>query len=93
MLDADERTVAVRVLADAARLDIQVGDSGPGVPPEAAALVFERGWSTKGGESGLGRGLGLALVGQVVRRYGGHVDVGESELGGALFHVRIGSPS
>ena len=93
VLDSADRVVAVRVVADGARLDIEVGDSGPGVPADVAALVFERGWSTKGGESGLGRGLGLALVGQVVRRYGGHVDVGESELGGALFQVRIGRPA
>ena len=90
VLDAEDREVLVRVVADGSGLDIRVGDSGPGVPPDLATRVFERGWTTKRGEAGLGRGLGLALVGQVVRRYGGHVDVGVSELGGALFHVRIG---
>jgi two-component system CitB family sensor kinase len=93
VLDASDKEVVVRVVADGSGLDIRVGDSGPGVPPDLATRVFERGWTTKRGEAGLGRGLGLALVGQVVRRYGGHVDVGVSELGGALFHVRIGGTS
>jgi len=51
--------------------------------------VFERGWSTKRGDTALGRGLGLALVGQVARRYGGTVTVDRSRLGGAAFHVRV----
>jgi sensor histidine kinase regulating citrate/malate metabolism len=93
VLEAAERTVSVRVVADDTGLDVRVGDSGPGVPPDLETRVFERGWTTKRGEAGLGRGLGLALVGQVVRKYGGHVDVGVSDLGGALFHVRIGRPA
>lgn len=90
VLEADQRKVTVRVVADASLLDIEVGDAGAGVPPEVATLVFERGWTTKRGEAGIGRGLGLALVGQTVRRHRGRVQVGVSELGGALFTVRIG---
>jgi signal transduction histidine kinase len=86
------------------RLLIVVEDSGPGVPPEDAAHVFESGWSTKhvdghadgpaggteGGSQRTGRGLGLALVGQVARRYGGAAGVDGSDLGGARFTVTIG---
>ncbi len=88
--DRPVRRVDVLVVADDTTLDIAVGDSGPGVPPEVAASVFQRGWSTKRGDAGLGRGLGLALVGQVARRYGGQAEVGVSELGGALFTVHLG---
>lgn len=69
---------------------VDVADSGPGLAEGVADQMFVRGWSTKRGDTALGRGLGLALVGQVVRRYGGRVDVGRSELGGVAFHVRIG---
>ncbi|MFG1952908.1 ATP-binding protein [Micromonospora sp. NPDC048830] len=51
--------------------------------------AFRRGWSTKS----TGRGLGLALVGQVVQRYGGRAEVGRSVDGGTLFTVRLPVPA
>ncbi len=80
------RRVSVRVVADADGLDVVVEDSGPGVRPQDEDRVLERGWSTKASD---GRGLGLALVGQVARRHAGSIDVGSSALGGARFHVRL----
>ncbi len=63
-------------------LFLRVADTGPGV--DAVEDVFRRGWSTKPGD---GHGLGLALVGQAVRRHGGTIDVGREE--GAVFTVRL----
>lgn len=80
--------VTVDVRGSDAELVLKVSDNGGGVPEEARAAVFRRGWSTK---SGTARGLGLALVGQVARRYGGTVDVGEDD--GAVFTVRLPVPS
>lgn len=88
--EAAERRVRVRVDASDTRLRIVVEDSGPGVPAEHATRVFERGWSTKRDDARTGRGLGLALVGQVARRYGGQVGVDTSDLGGARFTVMVG---
>lgn len=85
--DAATRRVEVRVVGDESGLQVDVGDSGPGLPE--GVDVFRRGWSTKRGDSALGRGLGLALVGQVARRYGGQITTGRSNLGGASFHVEI----
>lgn len=80
----------VRVTLDGGheRLEVMVEDSGPGVPAADAAHVLERGWSTK---ATAGRGVGLALVAQVVRRHGGQVAVEDSGLGGARFRVSIGA--
>lgn len=64
---------------------VRVTDTGPGLPADA----FQRGWSTKGG----GRGLGLALVGQVVDRYGGRYAVGAAPGGGAIVTVWLPVPS
>jgi sensor histidine kinase regulating citrate/malate metabolism len=88
---AAERRVEVRIVGDASSLAIDVGDSGPGLPSALVADAFSRGWSTKRGDETLGRGLGLALVAQVVRRYDGTVTVDRSALGGAVFRVRIGT--
>lgn len=93
--EAPAETVAgrarrVRVTLDGGpgHLAVIVDDSGPGIAPEDAALVLQRGWSTKAAS---GRGVGLALVAQLVRRHGGTIVVEESPLGGARFHVEVGS--
>ncbi len=87
--ESAERRVSVRLDGDARGIRVVVGDSGVGVPPQDAERVLERGWSTKASD---GRGLGLALVGQVSRRHGGTVEVGRSPLGGAQFTVTLGTP-
>lgn len=74
--------VVVTARSDADGLLLRVADTGAGVPEDAD--VFRRGWSTKAED---GHGLGLALVGQAVRRYGGTVEVGRD--GGAVFTVRL----
>ncbi|TCO53151.1 ATP-binding protein [Actinocrispum wychmicini] len=81
-LDGDEPAkVFVTVRKSASSVVLRVADTGRGL--EASQAAFERGWSTKDGN----RGLGLALVGQTVRRYGGTIEVGHD--GGAVFTVRI----
>jgi two-component system CitB family sensor kinase len=64
---------------------VRVHDSGPGIDPEFAEEIFEDGFTTKVATGASRRGLGLALVRQVVRRRGGYVDVENAE--GALFHA------
>lgn len=87
--DREVRRVVVWIEADDRWFALDVEDSGPGLDADAAERAFERGWSTKAGE-GDGRGLGLALTAQVVRRHGGTIEAGRSELGGARFSIRIG---
>jgi Signal transduction histidine kinase regulating citrate/malate metabolism len=79
--------VEVGLRGDGDSLLIRVADSGPGMDPATAAEAFQKGWTTKGD----GRGLGLALVGQAVRRLGGELEVGrgQGELTGAVFTVRL----
>jgi two-component system, CitB family, sensor kinase len=91
-----ERRVAVRLEGDADELRIVVADSGPGLDPDEAAHALDRGWTTKTSAADVGgRGVGLALVGQVARRYAGSVQIGDSALGGAAFTVtlRAGVPA
>ncbi len=86
-----DRDRKVEVFCDLAghRLQLRVGDSGPGLAAEQRRQVFTRGWSTKPGADGIGRGIGLALVTEVVRRLGGRIEIGASWLGGAEFTVDI----
>jgi signal transduction histidine kinase len=65
---------------------VRVADTGPGLAGPDVASAFQRGWSTKKRE---GRGLGLALVRQVVERHGGSYEVASAEGGGAVISVRL----
>ena len=68
--------VAVRV--NSAGVRIQVTDNGRGLSPERCRRLFEPFPGNDG--TSAGNGLGLFLVGQLVRSCGGSVQV-ESELG------------
>ncbi|MFC4120282.1 sensor histidine kinase [Nonomuraea zeae] len=78
-IDAAGR-IEVHLSAGAEGIVIRVADDGPGLTDPAA---FAKGWTTKGD----GHGLGLALVGQAVRRLGGAIEVS-----GSVFTVRLPIP-
>ncbi|MFI1417339.1 ATP-binding protein [Streptomyces sp. NPDC020731] len=69
-------------------LILQVSDTGPGVDPDHAEAVFQRGFTTKPSGPG-GRGLGLALVRQAAGRHGGALSVTSADGGGAVFEARL----
>ncbi|MEU3279358.1 sensor histidine kinase [Streptomyces antibioticus] len=94
-VDAAQGSVRARVTVTAStegdgggELLLRVADTGAGVDPAHAQLVFERGFSTKPSGPG-GRGLGLALVRQAVQRHEGTLSVAEAAGGGAEFTVRL----
>ena len=61
-------------------------------PPSRRGGSWSAGWTTKASAHGLGgRGVGLALVGQVARRHGGDVRIGTSPLGGARVRGHVPS--
>jgi two-component system, OmpR family, sensor histidine kinase PhoQ len=69
-----------------AGLEVTVEDDGPGIPPEQLERVLQRG--VRGDERVQGHGIGLAIVDDIVRAYGGSMQVDRSEeLGGARFRV------
>ncbi len=66
----------------------EVEDDGPGVPAELRHRLFER-FVRGHGDTGGGRGLGLAIVRAVAETPGGSVELTERDGGGARFVVKL----
>ena len=81
-----EGTVRLTVFGGEALLLI-VEDDGPGIPKERHGLIMERG--TRLDSDTPGQGIGLAVVSEIVARYGGDVAIDDAELGGAKFTVTL----
>ena len=79
-------TVRLTVFGGEALLLI-VEDDGPGIPKERHGLIMERG--TRIDSDTPGQGIGLAVVSEIVARYGGDVAIDDAELGGAKFTVTL----
>jgi len=77
------RWVELTIVAAEHDLLIRVRDSGRGVPDDMREAIFMYGVTTKSSATGARRGLGLALVRQVVESRGGMISVGHD--GGAVF--------
>lgn len=83
----DGGELSVRLRGDQQQLQVDVGDTGVGIPADVLPQIFEPFFSTKQEESGVG--LGLAVVYGIMKRHGGSIDV-ESEPGrGTTFHLRL----
>lgn len=81
--------VEVRIVEDSdGDTTVRVSDDGPGIPEVDRERIFEVGVTSKPA-SGNGRGIGLALVAQVVRRRGGLIEVSDGDPRGAVFDVRL----
>jgi signal transduction histidine kinase len=80
-------TLTVRTKLDDDRVLVEIGDTGPGVPPDLKRRVFEPFFTTK--PVGEGTGLGLDISYRiVVNRHGGDLRL-ESEPGDTRFQVRL----
>lgn len=70
-----------------------VDDSGPGVPEDAAASIFDPFNTGRAGREGAGAGLGLAICRQIVELMNGRIAVERSPEGGARFRFSLTLPS
>jgi signal transduction histidine kinase len=83
----DRGTITVTTRRDNARALVDVGDDGPGIPPEHRDRVFDSFFTTK--DVGAGTGLGLATARRiVVDRHDGSLTF-DSRPGRTTFHVSL----
>jgi signal transduction histidine kinase len=80
-------TLRVATRAEGDTITVEIGDTGPGMPPEVAEHAFEPFYTTK--DVGRGTGLGLDIARRiVVERHGGEITI-DSRPGQTLLRVRL----
>ena len=84
---ATTRTVVIRTGDEAGWAWIELEDSGPGVPAEHEAKLFQPFYTTK--PVGEGTGLGLSVSYDIVRSHGGRIGYRRSPTGGAVFFFEL----
>jgi signal transduction histidine kinase len=77
-------TIAGR--ADDSALELEIADTGPGVPLEDMPHLFEPYWSTARGRQ-RGTGLGLFICKAIVEAHGGNLSVESSVGAGTTFRI------
>jgi two-component system phosphate regulon sensor histidine kinase PhoR len=83
--------ITLQIQQEGAQVALQVSDTGVGIPPDQLERIFERFYQVNGSiwRRYGGIGLGLALVKEIARTYGGQVSV-ESQAGeGSTFTVLL----
>ncbi len=78
-------SVSVTVVSESGRTRLTVDDSGPGIPEDKRARIFDR--FHRATERPGGSGLGLAIADSIVRATNGRWRVGASPSGGASMSV------
>jgi signal transduction histidine kinase len=78
--------ILIETKAQGGEVEVAIQDSGPGIPPEIAARIFEPFYTTKA--KGEGTGLGLSICARIVEKHGGKISV-DSRPGRTRFEVRL----
>jgi two-component system sensor histidine kinase HydH len=77
--------IEVRTQASESSLLVEVSDSGPGIPPEKLASIFDPYFTTKPE----GSGLGLWIAQQIVVAHGGTLQATNAPTRGAVFALQL----
>ena len=89
----DEGMISLALRQQGGEVVFDVGDAGPGIPPEDRYRVFD--WFYQGEDVHRGRlrgsGLGLAIAREFVLAHGGRIEVLEDAGPGAHFRVTLAS--
>ncbi|WP_172892804.1 histidine kinase [Calothrix sp. NIES-3974] len=71
------------------KVQISIGDSGPGIPEENRDRIFENRYRLERDESKDGYGIGLSVCQRIIRAHYGQIWVDTSPQNGAWFHFTL----
>lgn len=77
--------IEVKVALEGEKMSVIVHDTGPGLPPEKMAAIFDPYFTTKAE----GSGLGLWIAQQIVTAHGGTLKAHNAPQGGAVFTMLL----
>jgi two-component system phosphate regulon sensor histidine kinase PhoR len=81
--------LTVRVRQEKNRIEVEVVDTGVGIPLEEQARLFERFYKSDRARRSEGTGLGLAIAKNIVQSHGGLISVESTPGEGATFHFSL----
>jgi C4-dicarboxylate-specific signal transduction histidine kinase len=79
--------ITVRTYDRDGRVVLEVEDTGPGVPPDHEARLFQPFFTTK--PVGQGTGLGLSVSYGIIDSLGGHIGYRSAATNGAVFYFDL----
>jgi hydrophobe/amphiphile efflux-3 (HAE3) family protein len=77
--------IRIRSSSEGDKVILSVSDTGAGIPASHLGRIYEPFFSTKA--TGQGKGIGLSISNQIVKDYGGRIDVESMERQGATFTI------
>ena len=80
-----EKYLELRSSASDGHFVVTVGDSGPGIPPQDRAKIFDPFYTTKSD----GSGIGLSLCQRIITDHRGTLSIGVSRWSGAEFRIEL----
>ncbi len=83
--------ITIRTRDEAGRVVLEVEDTGPGIPTDDEAKLFQPFFTTK--PVGQGTGLGLSVSYGIIDSLGGHIGYRSAPAGGALFYFDLPAAS
>jgi two-component system NtrC family sensor kinase len=87
MSDGGKLTVCTRITEDSGFVEIEISDTGCGIPQEHLSKLFDPFFSTK--RTGEGTGLGLSVTLGIVEKHNGTIDVTSTVGEGSTFVIRL----
>lgn len=81
-------TIRTYPLSETQEAVLEIGDTGPGISPEAMHNIFNPYYTTKA----RGTGLGLSITHRIIKAHRGRIEVRNGDTGGAVFIIKLPYP-
>lgn len=84
---SDRGKLTIRTGVERGFIKILISDTGKGIPKENLDRIFEPFFTTKNIDQGCG--LGLTIVGEIIKNYKGEIEVESTQEQGTIFTILL----